>query len=119
MKKIKTIALSALLSSLFAPLANANAVYTSATPDHIFGGYPDHSITFNPVEGTVNPAGCAQTGAYAMLPSYDTQAALLILLEAKREGKRVYFSVRDDICHTLQQTDDSSSYPVIQRIAIR
>lgn len=107
-----------ILALLISPAVNSEAIYTNADIDYVFAGYPDHSIGFMPIGGAENPAGCDQTDAYAMLPSYDTQAALSILLAAKTANKKVYFSIRDDICHEFPQTDSLGSFPVIQRIAI-
>ncbi|EAQ63962.1 hypothetical protein MED121_04293 [Marinomonas sp. MED121] len=115
MKSLKILALALVVS----PALHAQAVFTSADIDYVFAGYPDHSIGFKPIGEAENPANCDQTGAYAMLPSYDTQGALSVLLAAKAANKEVYFSIRDDICHSFPQTDNPGSFPVIQRIAIR
>lgn len=113
-----TILLFTLLPSLS---AHSAAIFATADIDYVFAGYPDKSIAFIPIGGTLNPAGCSQTQTYAMLPSHDTKAALSILLAAKMSKKKVYFSVRDDVCHSFPQTDnpDTNTYPVIQRVAIR
>ncbi|KZX82357.1 hypothetical protein A3715_00970 [Oleiphilus sp. HI0009] len=116
MNNIRTLLFALLLIS---PFANSAAKFTDAKIDFVFAGYSDGSIAFIPIGGTVNPARCDQTQSYAMLPSSDTRGALSILLAAKKANKKVYFSVRDDVCHAFPQTDNPGSFPVIQRIGIR
>ncbi|MCC2524123.1 hypothetical protein [Vibrio coralliilyticus] len=98
----------------------ASDVWTSAKIDMVFAGYPDESVSFLPIEGAKNPANCNEPTAYAIPAPYDSKAALSVLLAAKMADKPVYFSVRGDICHTIQQTDAKGiTVPVIQRIAVK
>lgn len=111
----------ALLTLLvLSPLEAVSApIWTNGKVNLIFGGYPDNSIAFSTVGPIQNPAGCNNSSAYAVQADHDTKAALSILLAAKMADKMIHFSVRDDVCHAIQQTDvNGITIPVIQRIAI-
>lgn len=112
--------LSILFFLLFSSIVYSASIFTNAEVDYIFSGYQDGSISFIPKgEDRVNPANCSNTQAYAITHSLGSDGALSILLSAKLSDKKVYFSVRDDICHAFPQTDNPGTFPVVQRVAIR
>ncbi len=96
----------------------AAPVWTSIRRFSVVAGYPDKSIAFIPRSGVVeNPAGCADPVGYVIESDHDVEAALSILLHQAPFGK-IFFSVRDDKCHVIQQSDGGQELPVVQRIAI-
>ncbi|MES9884941.1 MAG: hypothetical protein ABW185_29205 [Sedimenticola sp.] len=106
---------------IFLPIQVFSApIWTSAKIDRVFAGYPDNSVVFTPIGSTVNPANCSSPTAYAVQSNHDAKGALSIMLAAKMADRTVSFSVRDDVCHTIQQTDvTGTTVPVIQRISIQ
>ena len=98
-------------------LSQAAAVFTSAQIQYVFGGYPDRAVSLVPIGVAVNPAGCTSDAAYIIDRYHDSHGALQILLAAKQSGSTVHFSVRDDVCHHVKQTDvQGMTVPIIQRI---
>lgn len=92
-------------------------VWTNSHVDRVFAGYPDNSIVFMPTETVRNPAGCSNATAYAIQADHDVENAMTVIMWAKVNNAKVYFSVRDDVCHTVQGTDvQGVTVPVIQRI---
>lgn len=105
-------------SALFAGTASAEAVWTSGQVQVIFAGYPGGAILFQTSGTVANPAKCSLTDSYIMTGDYDTENALQLLMEAKRTGGNISFSVRSDICGTVIQQDQYGSLPVVERIAL-
>ncbi|EKM6953951.1 hypothetical protein PVB89_004587 [Vibrio parahaemolyticus] len=115
MKKVLSLAVLVLSAN-----AQSAAVWTNAKIDMVLAGYADRSVVFKPVGGAKNPALCSDSTAYAITADQDAKGALSIILAAKMADKTVYFSVRDDLCHTIQQTDAKGlTIPVVQRIGVQ
>ncbi|USH03700.1 hypothetical protein K6Q96_06825 [Grimontia kaedaensis] len=114
------MASAAIFLTCLSQLSFAAPIFTSAKVDYVFAGYPDGSIAFIPL-GTerVNPANCSHTQAYVMKHSLGTDGALSVMLAAKMGDKTVAFSVLDNECHALPQTDNPGTFPVLQRISVR
>ena len=105
--------------ALFSQLSFADPIFTYAKVDYVFAGYPDGSIAFIP-SGTerINPANCSQTQSYVVKHSLGSSGALSVILAAKMGEKTVAFSVLDNECHALPQTDNPGTFPVVQRISV-
>ncbi len=94
----------------------------------ILAGYPDGSIVIAPKDlSTVeNPANCDDPLGYVIESDHDVQSALSVLVAAKSSAysdnyekyrdNHIFFSVRDDKCHTIQQIDGGQKLPVVQRV---
>lgn len=105
----------------FVGVSKASATGASGAVVILAAGYDDGAISFSLSGTQKNPASCTSSVVYVVKQNANgaSKDALAILMYAKSQGKNVWVSVRDDICHTSVGTDaPGDSYPVVQRIVI-